>query len=104
MKLVFAIASKSDAPVVASAMTEAGYQCTVTGSYGGFLFKENAIILSAVDDAKVSAVIKIVSENTAETVADVSSAASSGNFKLPPSIRIGGAVIFVLAVEQFIRL
>ncbi len=104
MKLVLAIVSTSDAPVVASAMSKAGYPATVTNSYGGFLSKENAVIFSGIDDAKVRAVVKIIGENTTERVEDVSTAAISGRFKLPSSIKIGGAVVFVLGVEQFFKL
>lgn len=104
MKLVLAIVSTSDAPVVAGAMSKAGYPATITNSYGGFLQKENAIVFSGVDDAKVQSVVKIIGENTSEKLEETASAAVNGRFKLPPSIKIGRAVIFVLAVEQFFKL
>lgn len=104
MKLVIAITSKSDAHVVAGAMTKAGYPSTVTDSYGGFSGKGNAMIFSGVDDSKINTVTKIIRDNTDETVAELSSHASGGKFKLPPSVKVGGAVVFVLPIEQFLRL
>lgn len=104
MKLLIALTNKTDAPVVASAMSMAGYHSTVTDSYGGFLKKENAIILSAIDDTKVSAALKIIRENTSERIEDVPSDALLGNFKLPTQIKTGRAVVFTLDVDQFAKL
>ena len=104
MKLLIALTNKTDAPVVASAMSMAGYHSTVTDSYGGFLKKENAIILSAIDDTKVSAALKIIRENTSERIEDVSSDLLLGNFRLPTQIKTGRAVVFTLDIDQFAKL
>ena len=103
MKLVMAIMSKSDAPVVANVLAKEGYPATVTNSYGGFLHKENAILFSGVDDTKVRYVISIIDENTTEH--DVqTSGESTGSYMMPPKIKVGGASVFVLDVEEFIHL
>jgi len=104
MKLLIALTNKTDAPVAASAMSMAGYHSTVTDSYGGFLKKENAMILSAIDDTKVSAVLKIIRENTSERIEDVSSDLLLGNFRLPTQIKTERAVVFTLVVDQFAKL
>ena len=87
MKLVLSIISKTDAPVVVGALTKAGYPSTVTNSFGGFLNKENAILLSGVDDTKVSYVIGIIGENTSESV-EQASRDTDGGYKLPQQIRV----------------
>lgn len=104
MKLIIAITSKSDARLVAAAMTKAGYPCTVTDSHGGFSCQENVMIFSGVDDSKVSAVTKIIGENTRDSVLDLTSALPCGNFKLPQSVKIGGAVVFILPIDRMMRL
>ncbi len=104
MKLIIAITSKSDAHLVAGAMTRSGYPCTVTDSYGGFSCQENAMVFSGVDDTKLSAVTKIIDENTRDSVVDLTSALSCGNFKLPQSVKIGGAVVFILPLDRMMRL
>ena len=104
MKLLIAVADKTDAPKLASALSMAGYHSTVTDSYGGFLKKENAVILSALDDKKVSDALKIIRENTSERVEDVPPDVLMGSFKLPPQVRVGRAVVFTLNIEQFIKL
>lgn len=103
MKLVMAILSKSDAPVVAGVLTKEGYPSTVTNSVGGFLHKENAILFSGVDDTKVRYVISIIGEHTSEHEEQVPSE-STGSYMMPPKIKVGGASVFVLDVEQFIHL
>ena len=104
MKLLVAFTNKTDAPVVASAMSRAGYHSTVSESYGGFLKKENSVIISAIEDTKVSAALKIIKENTSERIEDVPSDVLMGNFKLPTQIKMGRAVVFTLNVDQFAKL
>ena len=104
MKLLVAFTNKTDAPVVASAMSMAGYHSTVSDSYGGFLKKENSMILSAIEDTKVSSALKIIRENTSERIEDVPSDFLMGNFKLPTQIKMGRAVVFTLNVDQFAKL
>lgn len=104
MKLLIAVIHKTDAPVVASAMSMAGYHSTVLDGYGGFLKKENSIVLSGVDDTKVSSALKIIRDNTSERIEDVPSDVLLGNFKLPTQIKTGRAVVFTLNVDQFTKL
>ena len=104
MKLLIAVTDKTDASKVTSAMSMAGFHSTVTDSVGGFLKKENAIVMSVVDDKKVSAALKIIQENTSERIVDVPSDFLMGSFKLPPQVRVGRAVVFTLDVNQFIKL
>ena len=104
MKLLIAVTNKTDAPVVASALSMSGFHSTVTDSYGGFLKKENSIVFSVVDDIKVGAALKIVQAHTSESIEEVPSDFLLGNFKLPSQIKIGRAVAFVMDVQQFIKL
>ncbi|MEG0035519.1 MAG: cyclic-di-AMP receptor [Oscillospiraceae bacterium] len=104
MKLIVVITNKTDATLVTGAMAKAGYASTVTNSYGGFSNKENAVIFSGVDDNKVQSVLRIIGDNTDERIADVSEGISADNFNPPTQVKIGGAIVFVLDVEQFARL
>ncbi len=104
MKLIIAITNPSDAPAVSAAMSKAGHPFTTTNSTGGFLHKDNTILFAGVDEKRVGSVLKILRENTNAREEAVSSDINTGSFKLPPQIRVCGAVAFVLDVEQFIRL
>ena len=104
MKLLIALTNKTDAPVVASAMSMAGYHSTVTDSYGGFLKRENSVILSAIEDTKVNGALKIIQAHTSEMIEDVPADVLLGNFKLPSQIKTGRAVVFTLDIDQFAKL
>ncbi len=104
MKLVIAVTSKEDAHTVSKALLTAGYMSTTTNSYGGFLEKENSMIFAGVDEKRVNDVIKIIGSSTKPSEENVPDDLKGGNFKLPSHIRIGGAVVFVLDVERFVRL
>lgn len=104
MKLLIAITDKADAPAVVSALTTAGFHSTVTDGLGGFLQQDNAVIMSAIDDAKISAALKLIKDHTTERIVDVPSNVLLGSFKLPPKIRIGRAVAFTVDVDQFFKL
>ena len=62
------------------------------------------MILSAIEDTKVSSALKIIRENTSERIEDVPSDFLMGNFKLPTQIKMGRAVVFTLNVDQFAKL
>jgi len=85
-------------------MSTAGYHSTVTDSYGGFLKKENSIILSAIEDNKVNGALKIIQAHTSERIEDVPPDALLGNFKLPSQIKMGRAVVFTVDIDQFAKL
>lgn len=103
MKLIMAILSASDVSAVAEALTKEGYPSTVAKSTGGFLHRENAILYSGVDDTKVRYVISIIERHTAEHDEQITET-GIGAYSLPRKIKVGGASVFVLDVEQFIHL
>jgi len=104
MKLLIAIVNKSDAPVVTGALTKEGYSSTATDGVGGFLNAENTIILSGVEDKRVNHVLDILRNNTKARVSSVPAGMESGKFTLPEKIRVGGASVFILELERFVKL
>ena len=104
MKLLVTVTDRTDASGLASAMLMAGFHSTVADSCGGFLKRENSIIMSAIDDKKVSAALKIIQDNTTERIVDVPPDLLLGSFKLPPQVKVSGAVVFTLDLDRFIKL
>ena len=104
MKLLAAITSKSDAPVVADAMSKEGYPSIVISSYGGFLREENAAVFSGIDDIRVNNVIGIIKANTSQSTVDILPEKSFGNYKMPPQVKVSGAVVFTVDIEHLMRL
>ena len=106
MKLIIAVVHDRDKQRVTRALTEAGQGFTIMASTGGFLREGNVTLLIGVDADHADSVVRLIEENsrTREQFVNVlpPDAGSIGAF-IPTPIRvtIGGAIAFVLDVEQF---
>lgn len=108
-KLVMMIVSDRDADDLMAALVERGIYATKVGSSGGFLRRGNVTIFSGVAADQVDEVLDIVNDicpvrmefvpvQTLPFIAD------SAFTTEPVQVRAGGAVVFVLNVEQFQRI
>lgn len=107
MKLILAIVSNDDSASVSSALTKSNYQVTRLATTGGFLRVGNTTIIIGTDDDKVEDVISIIGEHSKKRTEIVPSTASydTGRYAaFPVEVTIGGATIFVLEVDQFLKL
>lgn len=107
MKLVFAIVSNDDSSNVISALMKNNYSATKLSSTGGFLRAGNATIITGVDDEKVEEVIEIIGSESKKRTEMVPTTASydTGRFSsFPVEVQVGGATIFVVNIEQFVKL
>ena len=104
MKLIIAVVDKGEAGGVTSALTCAGFASTMTDSKGGFFDRENTLVLTGVDDFHVQRVLQIISDNTNDREVGVPEDIDLGDFKLPERVKIGGAVAFVVGLDQFVKL
>jgi len=104
MKLVVAIVNDDDAPIIIDSLREARFSVTKLASSGGFLRIGNTTLISGVEDDKVDELIKIIEkEGKSRTqLAPI----TPGFFKavqVPIEVNVGGATIFVLDVETFVK-
>ncbi len=104
-KLLVIITSDEDADSLIRKLVQRGYPATKVSSSGGFLRRGNATILSGVDAGDVEAVLAIIrSECRARTEllpAQTLPFPESIQPAEPVQVRVGGAIVFVLAVERF---
>jgi uncharacterized protein YaaQ len=82
-----------------------GFRFTRLASTGGFLREGNTTFLIAVDAEKVEAVMKVVDESSKSREQYVNllppDAMAVGAFVANPvSVPVGGAVVFVLPIDQ----
>ena len=104
-KLLVIIAAADDADRLLERMIAAGYPATKISSTGGFLRRGNATILSGVGAGAVDQVLAMVHAEceAREEYIPVQTLPFPGS--LPPSqplqVRVGGAIVFVLDVQQF---
>lgn len=104
MKLVLAIMSKNDALVVTDALNEENFQVTKMASTGGFLKSGNTTLIIGVEDGKTNKVIDIISKYSSKRKQMVTNSMPvyfDSVAQTPFEVTTGGAIIFVLDVDQF---
>ena len=109
MKLILAIVSNDDSGAVSSALTRGGFSVTKLATTGGFLRAGNTTLLVGVDDDKFDgamSVIEKVCKSRKQMATSPSPVAGTTGVYVPYPIEVmvGGATIFVLNVEQFIKI
>ncbi len=109
MKLVIAVVQGADAEPLLVSLTERGYRATQINSAGGFLRERNVTLLVGVQDEHVAEVQEIVRNNChsrTRFVNPLMPLVEPGEFYIPNPIEVlvGGATMFVVAIERFERL
>ena len=109
MKLVIAMVQDDDAMDLVDAITEAGFRVTKLATTGGFLKSGNTTLMIGVEADKVQRVIDVV-EDVCKTRKQIITTPTpiTGNVDIymsyPIEIEVGGATIFVIDVDQFIKI
>lgn len=108
MKLVISIVQDQDASNLVEDLNEKKIRVTKLASTGGFLKAGNTTLLSGVEDDKVDEVLKIIEENcrTREITTSLLTVTMPGDTYIPYplEVKVGGATVFVLDVEQYVRI
>ena len=108
MKLVLAIVNNDDSVVAASALTGAGFFVTRLSTTGGFLMVGNTTLLIGTEDESVSEVMEILNQHCVTRTQKSAPTASFGqglnHGSLPKEVKVGGATVFVLHVEEVKKL
>ncbi|WP_294984257.1 cyclic-di-AMP receptor [uncultured Fenollaria sp.] len=107
MKLIVAIVQDQDVNALMDAITEKKYRVTKLSSTGGFLKSGNTTLLIGVEDDKVNEVKELVDHNckTREITTSLLTVTMPGDtfVPYPLEVKVGGATLFVLNVEEFLR-
>ena len=111
MKLIVAIVQDEDSSRLVNQLMKNGHGVTKLATTGGFLRAGNTTLLIGVDDEKMSAVMKII-EDVCKSRKQVTAAPSTmnsmggmpGAASYPVEVTVGGATVFVLTVDQFIKM
>lgn len=104
MKLVIAIISKDDAQNVIESLRKADFYTTTLATTGGFLQAGNTTLMIGTE--RVEECINIIREES-QTRTEVMTGSTISEFNSYPAqpveVQVGGATIFVLAVDQFVK-
>ena len=109
MKLIVAIVQDEDASRLINNLMTEGYRVTKLATTGGFLRSGNTTLLIGVEDEKVQDAIKSIESvcrsrkqfTTAHT--SPSGVSAGGYIPFPVEVTVGGATLFVLSVDQFLK-
>ena len=108
MKLLFAIVSDEDSNVLADNLNKESFGATKLCSSGGFLKSGNTTFLIGAEDAKVEKAVDVIRETCKSRRRMISPEKLPGSFgafnmAMPVEINVGGATIFILDIEQFVK-
>jgi uncharacterized protein YaaQ len=109
MKLILAIVQDEDAGALIEALVAKQFAVTRINTVGGFLRKGNVLVMSGVDDWRTGDFLLTISQNcTTRTqyINPLPPIMEPGEFYMPypVEVQVGGATVFVLDVERFVRL
>lgn len=108
MKLVISIVQDEDAHKLIDELMGGNFSVTKLATTGGFLKAGNTTLLVGVDNEKVQDVIDII-EKTCKSRKQIATSpapigASNGVYvPFPLEVQVGGATVFVVDVETFVK-
>lgn len=109
MKLIVAVVQDKDSMRLVEALVEKGHRSTKLASTGGFLKSGNTTLLIGVEEKNVQPVVDIIKEicHSREQLITPMSPVGSNSIEsyvpYPIEVLVGGATVFVLDVEKFVR-
>ncbi|MDA3847414.1 MAG: cyclic-di-AMP receptor [Vallitaleaceae bacterium] len=109
MKLIIAIIHDEDAHPLMDALSAAGYMCTKLASTGGLLRNGSTTIFLGIDADKVEDAISIIkkhcqTQKQMSIITPPSISVLESVITYPIEVTIGGATVFVLDIDQYLKL
>jgi uncharacterized protein YaaQ len=109
VKLVLAIVHSDDASGLLDSLTKKSFRATRINTAGGFLTESNATILLGVEEEQVDTVLQTIQANCqtrTQYINPLPPVMEPGEFYMPypVEVQIGGATVFVLEIDSFVRL
>ena len=109
MKLIIAIVQDEDSSRLLTGLMNKGFGVTKLATTGGFLKAGNTTLLIGVEDEKVPEAIEAIEsvcksrKQLTTTTTSASGVSGGGYVPFPVEVTVGGATLFVLNVEQFLK-
>lgn len=108
MKLAVCIVHNRDRNRLHERLLAGGFKFTVIGSTGGFLREGNTTVLVGIEDEQAEVLKGILGEvccsrDQVVTVAPFEAGPTGGIPAAPVKVPVGGAVLFLLQVDEFCR-
>lgn len=106
MKMIVAIVQAKDSSRLRKAFTAVSIQVTQLSTTGGFLREGNATFLIGIQDDRVQDVLNVIKKNAKSREQYITSQMHmdvEGGSAFPVNVKVGGATVFVLPVDDFIK-
>ena len=107
MKLLFAIIQNDDKKALTRALIEHDISVTRISSSGGFLHGGNTTLMIGVPKEKLEVALETIKEHSSRRKIVTAHAAgiphNIDSVSIPMSVTVGGATVFIMDVEDFVR-
>ncbi|MGM9907975.1 cyclic-di-AMP receptor [Limosilactobacillus sp.] len=106
MKMIVAIVQAKDSSRLRKAFTAENIQVTQLSTTGGFLREGNSTFLIGIQDERVQDVLDVIKKNAKSREQYITSQMHmdvEGGSAFPVNVKVGGATVFVLPVDDFIK-
>lgn len=107
MKLLVAIVQDQDSNILIEDLLDNEFRVTKLASSGGFLKAGNTTLLIGVEEEEVDPAMDIIEKNCKSrnmTTSLITSTVPGDSFMpYPIEVKVGGATVFVLDVEKYVR-
>ena len=109
MKLLICVINSNDRYPLLDALIERGHSATVLSTIGGFLREGNTTLLIGTPDQRTHDVLRIIRTHCATRTKIVYPFPAAAGYEeaymsTPIEVEVGGAVVFVVAVDHFEKL
>lgn len=103
MKFIVAIINLDDVAGVIKHLTKSGFSSTKLTSTGGLLKEGNVTIIVGVETVKLDEVLGIIDKYSHSRTRLIQTPSLEGMDSPSTEVKVGGATVFVLDCEQFLR-
>ena len=110
MKLIIAIVQDEDSSKLLTGLMRKGIGVTKLATTGGFLKAGNTTLMIGIEDERVEEAINTIEavcksrKQLTTTPTAVSGVTTGGFTPFPVEVTVGGATLFVLSVDQFLKI
>lgn len=107
MKLLFAVVQNDDYKTLTRSLVEHNISVTRIASTGGFLRGGNSTLMIGVDNAKLEETLNTIRDCSSRrhivTVPATGIPHNIDSVATPMTVTVGGAIVFILEVEDFVK-
>ena len=109
MKLIIAIVQDEDSSRLLSKLMQQGFGVTKLATTGGFLKAGNTTLLIGVDETRIDEAVHVIEtvcksrKQFSTTTTAVGGMVHGEYSSCPIEVTVGGATLFVLTVDQFLK-